>query len=519
MTKPLPLATSVSRAMFWNTALFPVKTLLSFASSIILVRALAQTEFAALTSVIAVLNTIGLFSDLGVERTLSKFLPEFERNFGRRGVVRFLWTISGVKVGLLAILILALNLSANFFSDYFKFGANGHVFILAISVLLVLGAASDILLQSLYAYFKQKATNALSIAFAALHPLLVIIFVVAGWGVPGVLLALAISTAVNVALSIPPVSWTLRELALAPTHFSAPGAWRDVARRFANLSLLNYFFNLSVFFYDMPFVVTVLSNAQDTLGVALFGLAYNRLVNPILQFLLAPLTGIQQPLFARLYIEKDTRKLQEAYASLTRFLILFLVPAGVGLSVLARNLIRIFFQSRYEDAALISVLLITFLFAEAVVGPSHNILLAHERIRAVVITRVIALASIPLLLLAAPVYGVVGATIAAGIGRVGSRLAAAIYAGHAFALQFPFGFLMRVSLASALMEGAMLVPLDFLQRPSTPLETVLQTGLAFVVGCAAFAFALKLFGGLDASDKLRLSTLGIPFHAYLMRWL
>ncbi len=519
MSKAAPLTASVSRAMFWNSALFPVKMLLGFASSIILVRALEQSQFAAYTAVIAVLNTLGLFIDPGIERTISKFFPEIETRYGRGGVIRFFWVICLLKLALLLLLIIALILFSGFFISFFHFGAEGQIYIVAICINLVLGALSDVFLQFLYSYFKQKATSVLSVAYAALQPILVIAVVLAGWGVPGLLAALIVNTAVNVALLLIPVLQTVRELSPTATNPTPKGEWRGIAERFTRLSALNYFFSISMYFYDMPFVVTVLTNLNDMTGVALFGVAYNRLVNPILQILYAPLIGVQQPLYSRIYVEKNARKLQEAYASFTRFLILLFVPCGVGLALLARNLIRIPFQARYEPAAGIAVLVTAILFIDAILGPGQAILLTHERIREVIVSRVAALASIPLVLFLAPTYGVMGAGVGMAAGRIGSQLLATLLAQHTFALRFPFAFLFRVASASLTMGVVMLFPLNLLERPSTQIDTVVQTLLAFLVGSAVFAVTFKLLGGLEPADKERMGSLRFPFQSLLLRWL
>lgn len=515
MTTPT-LSHRVSAAVFWNSILLPLRTLLPFIANIILVRALSQDQFAALVAVTAVLNTIGQYADLGIERSVSKFIPEVETGFGRQGVLRFLAIVTGIEMVVLALLLIVLNVFSEFFINYFHFGEQGPLYLLAINLLLVLGALSDLALQILFAYFKQKATNALTLVVGFLQPVFLVLFILLGWGVFGVLLALVIVTVIQVALAIPLVNQTLR--GLAATGGKTASSWQAFARRFAKYSALQYFFNLTAYFYDLPFVVLILTNFNETLGVALFGLAAQRLVLPVLRFLSAPLTGIQQPLFGKLFVERDPAKLQAAYAGLTRFLILVLVPSGVGLILVARNVIRIFFQARYENAATVAGWLVFFLFAESLLSTSHNILLAHEHFRAVILTRLTALISIPLLLIVTPTFGVVGATIAAGVGRVLSRGLATVYAWRVLELSFPWRFFQRVIMASGVMAVALYFPL-VVMRPSTSPDTILQTVLSVIGGSAVFILSFKLLGGLEKADKERLLTMRIPFKYALVNWL
>lgn len=85
-----PLIERAGWAVFWNAAFFPLKALIGFASSIVIVRLLRIEGFAYYNTAMALLTTLGLLVDLGIERTLPRFYPEVEMRFGRKGVVRLL---------------------------------------------------------------------------------------------------------------------------------------------------------------------------------------------------------------------------------------------------------------------------------------------------------------------------------------------------------------------------------------------------------------------------------------------
>src|SRR5438105_2606574 len=92
-----PLIERASWAVFWNAAFFPLKALIGFASSIIIVRLLRIEGYASYNVAMALLTTLGLFSDLGIERTLPRFYPEIEMRTGRRGVLNLLLWVSLIK--------------------------------------------------------------------------------------------------------------------------------------------------------------------------------------------------------------------------------------------------------------------------------------------------------------------------------------------------------------------------------------------------------------------------------------
>src|SRR5438132_1973282 len=156
-----PLIERAGWAVFWNAAFFPLKALVGFGSSIVLVRLLRTEGFYYYNVTLALLATLGLFADLGIERTLPRFYPEVEMRMGRKGVARLLLWISVIKAAVLVVLVGALLLAPDFVlgltgSDL---GPNKSWLLIIISVLLILGAASDVSLQLLYTHFRQRATN------------------------------------------------------------------------------------------------------------------------------------------------------------------------------------------------------------------------------------------------------------------------------------------------------------------------------------------------------------------------
>src|SRR6476469_9064617 len=145
-----PLVERAGRAVFWNAAFFPLKALIGFASSIVLVRLLRTEGFSYYNVTMALLATLGLFSDLGIERTLPRFYPEVEMTMGRRGVVFLLSRVSLVKGAVLVLLVVALAVAPGYWLSLLHLGPDGRWLLVLIGVLLILGAASDVSIQLLY---------------------------------------------------------------------------------------------------------------------------------------------------------------------------------------------------------------------------------------------------------------------------------------------------------------------------------------------------------------------------------
>jgi O-antigen/teichoic acid export membrane protein len=512
---PKTLGAHVTGAMVWNTVFLPIKTVVSFAANIILVRALTQDEFGVFVAVTALLATIGLYVDLGIERSLIRFVPEVEQSYGRGGLTRFFLTLSAVKLTVLIPVVAALFFRLDFFADYFHWGALGLPISVMVSALLIFGALSDVLYQYMYAFFRQGSRNALDMLTTLLQSGLLILLIALGYGVIGALLALTLATIMNVVIGGVIVGRMLEQV--TPVG-QIRHAWRDIYTRLAKFSALSFLMNLSTYFYDLPFVIVVLSYYGDTTGVALFGLAFSRVVMPVLRTLFTPLTGVEMPMLARLRTEGDSAKFNEAYVTLMHLLVLLLVPAAAGLALVSPPLIVLLFQARYAAAAQVTSVLALFLFAESLLGPGQIVLLVYDRYRSVFMARAFALVSIPLLFLLAPGWGPLGAALAIGSARVLSQVIMGVIAVRDYHLRFPAGFFARVGGATLGMAAAVLPILSFFGA-SSPVEHAIKLGLSSLFGMLVFAFLFKFSGGLEARDKARLLTLRVPFKQSLVRWL
>jgi O-antigen/teichoic acid export membrane protein len=84
------LTQRVFSAAAWNTLLFPARFVVGLVASVLLFNYLSLTEFGILTLLTGLAATIGVYADLGIERSLPRFLPEIESQSGRRGVAAWL---------------------------------------------------------------------------------------------------------------------------------------------------------------------------------------------------------------------------------------------------------------------------------------------------------------------------------------------------------------------------------------------------------------------------------------------
>lgn len=501
---PASLTQRVSHAMVWNSALFPIKFLMALGSGIILVRVLNKHDYAQYSLILWTASLIGSYVDLGMERSVARFTPEIEAHTGRRGLERFFAILFGCKFLIILPLLFAFALAPAFFVRALALGDDGEILLTGIAALVLLGAISDVFIQFLYTHFKQIATNLLDIVASLVQPLMVLGAAVAGAGVIGIVTALVLSTALLDVLA----AWRARTLVheIPAREGALP---HRLWQRFARVSMLNFIMTATVALSEPGVAALVLTGSRQLTAVAILAVGY-RFVQYFLRFLVSPLTGIQMPLFARLYTEKRMDSLREAYATLTKFFIVALVPSGVLMILLAGRLIPFLFTDTYETSALVAGILVVFLFGETIAGIPQSMMIVFEASRAVLWSRLLAALSVPLLLVLVPPLGAVGAAISIGAPRLVARLYATGFTSRHYGIRFPFVFLLRVA-SAALAAG---VPLFILRDAEW-----WWTAAAAVLYVLIFLALFKTLGGFDAQEKERLRTLKLPLRDVVLKWL
>lgn len=91
------------------------RLLAGFVSAIVVANVLAKDSYGAVVTIGAMATTY-CFADLGIERGLTKFLPEIESRHGRRGVARTLQAVIGLKLPPIAVTLGLALISATSFS-------------------------------------------------------------------------------------------------------------------------------------------------------------------------------------------------------------------------------------------------------------------------------------------------------------------------------------------------------------------------------------------------------------------
>jgi O-antigen/teichoic acid export membrane protein len=527
------LATQVSRAVVWNTLFVPLRLIAEVLATLLKLTVLAPASYGMLSIIKSTNDGLGTWVDLGTGRALPKYIPETVRSGGPRAMYRLLAVVLGAQFALLALVGLGFAL---FYTQYLgdlerriaaettpdvqatllRFvGEFGWLIIGAIMLLLLMGVLYDVLMAYLSSFFKQRAWNSVALAAGLLPPVLTVIAILAGYDVAGVLVASVLAPTIAVLLVIWQVLRHQREIAALPQPATDDGRWLPVGFvRYSGVSLL---MTATDFLASAGFAIFF---AQTLVEAALL-MAGVSIVRMVLGYLYTPLVGVQVPLFTRVR-QGEGGTILGAYQSITRLQALLIIPGGVGLILLAEPIFALLIP-QYTAAAPLVWVLVPTLFLECLLTTAHNVLIVYERLRIIIISRLLTLISVPLVIVLTPTLGIVGAALAFGLARVLAGFWVTANGYRLLGLRWPWAFTGRVVVASTAM--ALLVALLgwWIGTPNpdaTRIERLLNLPLLFGVaalGGMLFLGILRLLGGLDPADRSQLERLKLPLKRWIMR--
>jgi O-antigen/teichoic acid export membrane protein len=519
----------------WNTLFVPLRLIAEVVATLLKLTVLAPASYGMLSIIKATNDGLGTWIDLGTGRALPKYIPETVRNGGPRAMYRLLAVVLGAQFALLGLVGLGFAL---FYAQYLgdlerriaadtapevqatllRFvGEFGWLIIGSVLVLLVMGALYDVLMAYLASFFKQRAWNSVALAAGLLPPLLTVAAILAGYDVAGVLVASVLAPTIAVALVIWQVLRHQREIAALPQPEHDDGRW--LPQGFVRYSGVSLLMTATDFLASAGFAVffaeTLVDAALLTAGVSI--------VRMVLGYLYTPLVGVQVPLFTRVR-QGEGGTILGAYQSITRLQALLIIPGGVGLVLLAEPIFTLLIP-QYTAAASLVWVLVPALFLECLLTTAHNVLIVYEKLRIIIISRLLTLVSVPLVIVLTPTLGIVGAALAFGVARVLAGFWVTASGYRLLDLRWPWAFTWRVTLASAAMAVLVALCSIWLGAPNpeaTRIERLLSLPLLFAVaavGGVGFLFALRLLGGLDPADRSQLERLKLPLKRWLLKLL
>ena len=543
------LASQVSRAVAWNTAFVPLRMIAEIVATLLKLTVLPLTSYGLLALVNGASNGLGAWINLGTTRALPKYIPETSHTGGPRAVLRLILVVLAAQVAVLAFVFVGLivgydryigELQGKVLADgripsveqmtLVRFiDETGWLIILTILIMLFLGICYNILMAYLNSFFEQRAWNSVALAAGLLPPLLSAAAILLSRMAPDpdrtAIIGVLIATFVAPALAVVLAGWNVYRLWVSDARY-----WSDDRSAPLDLSLasalppgfvrycaVSFFMTLTDFLASKSFAVFL---ANDISDVALLW-AGTSVVGMVLGYLYTPMVGVQVPLFTRVRAGEGGTLLG-AYQSLARLQALLLIPGAVGLILLAHPVLAVL-TPQYVDAAPLVWVLVPCLFLESMLTTAYNALIVYEKLRVIVISRLLTLSVVPLLILLSPLLGIVGVALAFGLARVLAGLWVTASGYRLMGLRWPWRFTLRVLLASsvmALLVAGMAALLPDLPSPASILLRLRAAGLlagVALLGAGTFIAALRATGGLEPQDREQLAKMRLPGRRWLLR--
>jgi O-antigen/teichoic acid export membrane protein len=489
----------ISDSVYWNTLLLPVVALCTTLTSVLIRRRFGLAS-GAYDVLLGLVNTSLFYSSFGIPSSLAKTLPEREIASGRLAVERLVRRACSARFAILGVFIAALNLWAGPIAERLHLGPGGVVYLRLLGGLIAARAATDLLTYILYAFLAQRQVNLLIILQSLLDPTLIALALTLGYGIGGVIVALASSTATVAIAGALSAARVIRELPASPGPRTrvvpVSAAWK--------FSLFDYLIELSRYFGGADFARTALGAALDSRGlVAIFAVGFY-LAFMVVNLVASIFRGIYRPMFSRLRAEGRSADLRLAFVAVSKTQLALLIPAGVGLAVMAADYVPLLYGSTFSPAVTVTRILIVLLVTETAFNQAMMILTVDERYATVLKLVAIQTLAAPLVVVAAKYRGVEMAALVLGLGRATTSVTAYLVCLRRYALPYPWTFAGKVFAAASGMGAVLLLGRVLL--PTSAVQTVSLT----IAGALVFAIGVRLTGAIGVEELRLLRRANLP---------
>jgi pyruvyl transferase EpsO len=474
-----------------------------FATVILLVRHMQVSAYAGYTAILGLTTVAGMLAGLGMERALTRFIPEGHLHHPPQLLARFIWVTSALRLAVMTAVIAAVWLAWPLLAAHFP--GLGETFPLGVAFLMLNTAMFQLFSAVMQALVQQKTlTRILVVQWGG--RLLLILALVAAYadiGLEQAVWLMAIPDGIGALILVAVIHRYLAGLpqqdAQAGQHAPWP-PWKQVRR----LSLDNYGYNLVAALPQGSAMIVLAASLLAAPFVAAYGFFIN-LIDRVKQYLpLQFMLNLAEPVLIAGYVKDgDFERLCHHNRLLYKFNLMFLMPALAWIAAVAPQLTAMLTGGKYADHAWILPLLILQLALGShatiiqiiinAIGKSQ-ILSVSGSMALLAMAAAIGLAILsghPMLMAAAPlVYEAVNNLAAvAGFWR----------RGYGYDLQWRFH--------EKLVSATAIAALSAYAAAAYIVMPVLQILAAGATALLVFISAIALMRALDAEDFLTLRSL------------
>ena len=500
------LKNKITTAFLWNTAYHPIRVALGLLTSVIVVRYLTKEEYGYYAVILAVISSLISYCELGTSQAIQKFIPEFKQWRGKREIIKLLFLICISKIIIFLVIFLTLIIFKESIVNYLKLPFQDIRILSIIYFITFLKLVSLIPSSLLISCFKQREANLCNVCYSILQPGFVIAFTILGYGVWGILIAIAFSELVYLILESIFSTSTLREISEEEKTCS-----EKIYFRVIKYCAASYYEKQMKYLISIPLLIILLNIYVEKSEIAIFSVASNLIIR-LATNLFAPIGNLILPIFATVFTLRDQRKNEKAFMTVSRFLIFVFIPMSVLVFTSADLIIPVLYTAKYNESIIILKILSAFVFIDYIFFvPISTFLFANEKYRKVFLVRLLNILFIPLIIFIINRLNIAGVALIYGLFSLCSSLTLFIVSSKDIRISFPWTFLFRTTIP-AIISGffTKILSFNFIYTVPSLLYSISLFALFFVI-------IFKIFGGLEKEDKITLSEMKFPFKRYVLK--
>ena len=498
----MSLARRAAGGILWAQAGKVAETALAFLLSIVVIRRLGPEQYGEYGLLLGLIGLGTLLTSMGFRQVLGKNIPRLLSE-DRADSVRYLlrWTLAwrlGLTCGLVLLLIPLGELLVGLFHlpdlSQYRWAL----------VLLFLSQNARLLLVAFFhATLRMKQVLAVNLVlWSASLTLVLVLFAVQGVSVAAVLYASALASLLSSAVGLVLArGWLLKGSA---SPLPARPLWR-YGRTIWLTDFANFGLGTEADVLFMGYFLT------DKAQIGFYRAAVMP-VERLMGLLFSAWSGLTMPILSEAHAAHGSEGVRRAWASYIKLISVLALPLLILLIAFAEPLLTLLYSDEYlYSARLLQLYALFKLFGFALGhGLSTEMLQTLDREGLALRLRLAAASSnVVLSILLIPRWGAAGAIAATGVAGLLMWSVETVVAARRYRLSYPFGFLLKVLLASSVAGGI---------ARSLPDAGWAGLALGSAVFAAIFLGMFYLFKPLTEGDKTAL--LGIaPKMGPLIRFL
>jgi O-antigen/teichoic acid export membrane protein len=490
-----------ARAARSNVLLTPVIAVAGLTTSIVVVRTLSPAVFALYALALALRGGIQFVADLGFGGASSRTFAELHESGARSQAQRVFLRLAAIRAATMICLATVVAAVPGVFADLFNLHSGERYFLVFLVVIGTGEIAGGLGYYVLSGTLHHGTINKIALAQAATQPLLIIGAVASGFGLPGILGALAAGSILRAA------ALTVAALRVIRRIEDRGVVVEGMAATYTRVASASIVGKAAAVLHSRQVVTPIAFSAVARPQVAVFSVVYDW-VHQLLTLASAPLYALLLPIFSAQ--RRDERFLRDFFRLVTRSLSLVVFPTAAILLAVFPSMAAVLLPSSYAGdqgtAVAFAAIFVPFVAIEFVLsGPATSLMLAHESFagayRAIKLVTAFcavvyfATAGIDLLVVAGIMMAV----------RTSSALALHVELHNRLGLRIELAWIIRVIVASAVSGGLVVLVDSVLPGRAGDLVAGPAVGLATFLVLVRVA---RLLAEADAAIAARVLPIG-----------